>query len=406
MERSNSISLSPDSINSILTLRYNSEINPILPKLTASDFTSTVNETSIEYIKNILIDNLKNSIQEKCRKVSIALSGGIDSTLNLALLREAFPDLHISAISMKFADSVDETPQAGKIAEHFDAEHQVINLENFLIELPKAISITKQPFWDLHWYHIVKKAKVNGDFLVSGDGGDELFGGYTFRYQKFLSLAKQNSSPIERVKAYLQCHERDWVEDQEELFGKKAKFSWESIHEKLIPYFDNSLSLIQQVFLADYNGKLLYNFSPVNSALHNGLAIKSVTPLLSKEVIEYAPHLAPNLKYDEKNNVGKLPLRTVLEDYIDYNMLTQTKQGFSVNTQNLWKSYGYKLCENYLNDARIVNEGWINSSWIEKNLKFEQDIKYINKFLGLLAFEIWYRVCHTSEMSPDTLLEA
>ena len=268
MEESNSISLSPDSIKTILTLRYNSEIPPILPKLTMNDFSSTRNESSIEFIKKSMTNTLKNSIPDNCKKVSIALSGGIDSTLNLAILRETFPDLHISAISMKFANSVDETPQASKIAKHFGAEHQIINLENFLIELPKAISITKQPFWDLHWYHIVKQAKTNGDYLISGDGGDELFGGYTFRYQKFLSLVNSNSSSAERVKAYLQCHERDWVQDQEDLFGSKTDFSWEQIHKKLLSYFDNSLSLIQQVFLADYNGKLLYNFSPVNTALH------------------------------------------------------------------------------------------------------------------------------------------
>ena len=406
MEKSNSISLSPDSIKSILTLRYNSEIHPILPKLTSEDFATTINTSSTEYIQKSIINTLKKSIKKDCKRISIALSGGIDSALNLALLRETFPDLEISAISMKFADSVDETPQASKIAQHFAAEHQVIDLKNFLIELPKAISITKQPFWDLHWYHIVKKAKTNGDYLVSGDGGDELFGGYTFRYQKFLSLANQNSTPIERVRAYLQCHERDWVEDQEELFGKKTNFTWEKIHEKLFPYFDNSLPLIQQVFLADYNGKLLYNFSPVNSALHEGFDITSIAPLLSNEIIQYASHLDPTLKYDEKNDIGKVPLRKLLENYIDDNMLTQTKQGFSVNTQNLWKSYGYRLCENYLNEARIVNEGWINPSWIENNLKFEQDVKHINKFLGLLAFEIWHRLFITTEMEPDTLLEA
>jgi len=405
VEKSNLISLSPDSIKNILTLRYNPSVNPILPKLTWNDFTSTNNESLIEFIEKSMKKTLQNSIDDDCKKISIALSGGIDSTLNLVLLRKTFPNLQISAISMHFADSVDETPQAAKIAEHFGADHEVIHLDNFLVELPKAISITKQPFWDLHWYHIVKKAKSNSDYLVSGDGGDELFGGYTFRYQKFLSLVDQNSSPIERVKAYLQCHERDWVQDQEDLFGKKAEFLWRKIHENLLPYFDNSLSLIQQVFLADYNGKLLFNFSPANSAFHEHFSIKSIVPLLSEEMISYATHLKSNLKYDEKNNVGKLPLRKLLAKYIDNNLLTQTKQGFSVNTVNLWKSYGYKLCKMYLHEARIVNDGWINASWLENKLKSELDVKYINKFLGLLAFEIWYRIFITKDLSPDTKLE-
>jgi len=160
VEKSNSISLSPDSIKNILTLRYNSSVNPILPKLTWNDFTSTNNESSIEFIEKSMKKTLQNSIDDDCKKISIALSGGIDSTLNLVLLRKTFPNLQISAISMHFADSVDETPQAAKIAEHFGADHEVIHLDNFLVELPKAISITKQPFWDLHWYHIVKKSEI------------------------------------------------------------------------------------------------------------------------------------------------------------------------------------------------------------------------------------------------------
>lgn len=396
--------LSHESIKNILTLRYNLEINPLLPKLTADDFNSSINDSSIEFIKKSIKNTIKKSIPSNCNKVSIALSGGVDSTLNLALLREVFPDLNISAITMKFADSVDETLQASKIARHFNAEHQIINLENFFIELPKAISITKQPFWDLHWHHIVKQARANGNYLVSGDGGDELFGGYTFRYQKFLSLVNTNSSPVERVKAYLQCHERDWVQDQDKIFGKKIEFTWKQIHQKLLVYFDNSLSLIQQIFLADYNGKLLYNFNQVNSALHDGFSIIPVAPLLSEEMISFASRLSPNIKFDEKTNIGKLPLRKLLENYIDSDMLTQTKQGFSVNTSNLWKSYGYKLCEKYLNDARIVKEEWISASWIEKNLKIDLDVKHINKFLGLLALEIWYKIFITKEMNENTTL--
>jgi len=405
VEKSNLISLSPNSIKNILTLRYNPSISPTLPKLTWNNFTSTNNESSIKFIEKSMVNTLQNSVGDDCKKISIALSGGIDSTLNLALLRKTFPNLQISAISMRFADSIDETPQAAKIAEHFGADHEIIHLDNFLVELPKTISITKQPFWDLHWYHIVKKAKSYGDYLVSGDGGDELFGGYSFRYQKFLSLVNHDSSPVERVEAYLQCHERDWVEDQADLFGKKTEFSWGEIHENLLPYFDNSLSLIQQVFLADYNGKLLFNFSPVNSAFHEYFNIKSIVPLLSEEMISYATHLESNLKYDEKNNIGKLPLRKLLSNYINDNLLTQTKQGFSVNTVNLWKSYGYKLCKMYLHEARIVNDGWIDLSWLENNLKSELDVKYINKFLGLLAFEIWYRIFVTNEMDSNTLLE-
>ena len=153
------------------------------------------------------------------KKICIALSGGIDSTLILTLIKKTVPDLQVDAISIKFASSVDETQNASKIAAKLDANHHIVYVENYLRELPKAISIIKLPFWDLHWYHVVKKSQSISKYLASGDGGDELFGGYTFRYKKFLSLTNVNSTPLEKVKAYLLCHERDHVPDQEKIFG-------------------------------------------------------------------------------------------------------------------------------------------------------------------------------------------
>ncbi len=323
------------------------------------------------------------------------------------MLRKTLPDITIDAISIKFAESVDESVHAKKIAQKFEANQHVVYIENYLQELPKAISITKLPFWDLHWYHVVKKAKSISKSLASGDGGDELFGGYTFRYEKFLSMINSNSSTLEKAKAYLHCHERDWVPDQEKIFGKKIRFSWNAIYATLKSYFDNPLSPLAQVFLADFNGKLLYNWLPLNTKFHKHFGIKLFAPLLSQNLISYATHLPYTMKYDYHENKGKLILRKILSKYVPDKLIANTKQGFSVNTLNLWKSYGHDLYNYYLSDAQTVKEGWISKDWIRKSLqKLDQEtnIRYVNKFLGLLAFEIWYRIFVTKEMKSSSVL--
>ena len=338
--------------------------------------------------------------------MALSLSSGVDSTLITAILRKEFPSLNIESISVTFADSVDESPAAKKISEKFETNHHILYLDNFLRELPKAISIVKQPFWDLHWYYVVKKSKSLSNLLLSGDGGDELFGGYTFRYQKFLSSVNHNSSVQDRVLAYLECHERDWVQDQEKLFDKKMDFSWEEIHLVLKEYFTNDLHPLIQVFLADYNGKLLHNMLPLYNIIHNYFKINNIAPLLSSELISIATHLPKELKYDSRTNSGKLVLRKMLQQFNVDKLVTQQKQGFSVDTANLWKNYGYKLCKYYLTDARIAKEGWINSEWISKHLaNTELDVRIVNKFLGLLAFEVWYRLFISNEMKSDDLLD-
>ena len=404
--KSTTIHTNPSEICNILTLRYNPKIKPLLPIKTWKDFQSDNTVISVEHIENSILGSLKQKIESnKIKKISIALSGGIDSTLILAILRKTFPDIEIEAITIKFAESVDESPVAAKIAQNFEANHHIVYLENYLEELPKAISIIKMPFWDLHWYHVVKKSQSLSKYLASGDGGDELFGGYTFRYKKFLSLTTQNSTPLDKVKAYLQCHERDRVPDQEDLFDAKAEFTWDAIYKTLLPYFDNSLPSLDQVFLADYNGKLLYNFSPVNTRILNHFLVEGISPLLSDLIIGTATRIPNVKKYDQNKNLGKLPLRELLKRYNAISFVTDQKLGFNVDTKNLWELYGKSICTEYLLDSSIVSDGWINKKWITSHInRSDLDVRYINKFLGLLAFEIWYRLFVTRDMNANTRL--
>ena len=388
-------------ISSVLTLRYDLTQKIILPKITTRNFHNST--PSITKVENIIEKSLTKT---KPNKIAIALSGGVDSTLALHFLKKSFPDSKINAISIKFSDSVDESKLAAKIAEHFDVDQHIVSVDNYLKELPKAISIVKMPFWDLHWYYVAKKAQTMAKHIATGDGGDELFGGYVFRYKKFLSLVTRKSSPLQKVKAYLQCHERDSVVDQEDLFGKKSAFSWKKIHDKLLPYFDNSLSLIDQVFLADYNGKLLYNFSLVNKRINDNFKLTGITPLLSRELISYTMGVSSKYKYDKRNNLGKLLLRKILAKHNLDSLVSNQKLGFSVNTTNLWSSYGKKIFQYYFSNARTVRDGWINQDWIDKHVQSKNpDVRYVNKFLGLLAFEIWYRLFITKEIKSNTLLD-
>jgi len=392
-------------IKEVLSLRYCPSIDDNKNKFISNNFLPEEKLNYLAHIEKLISLEIENKVKEN--HVSVALSGGVDSTLVMSLLRKTKPDIKIDAISLKFADSVDETKIARNIANKFNADHHIISIENFLEYLPKAISIIKMPFWDTHWFHMVKTASKFSTSLVSGDGGDELFGGYTFRYQKYLSNFNSNMSPLDRVKLYLECHERDWVPDQIELFESKPNFSWDEIYSKIIPYFDNLLSPLDQVFLADINGKLLYNWIPLNTSFHNFFNLKPITPILSKELMQYAPHLRNSIKYDQNKNIGKLPLRKILSKHISPELITPNKQGFSVNTINLWNSYGKEICHYYLDNARIITDKWINEIWVKKHLKRldeNPDVRYINKFLGLLAFEIWYRIFITKEMNPEIKL--
>ena len=399
--------INPSSLVNILTLRYHPSIEPNLPPKNSKDFLADDKPIDIQSFENLICNEMQNKLETLGDKeISIALSGGVDSTLVLALLRKIKPEVKLHAVSIKFANSVDETPAASKIAERFNAEHHIIHLENYLSELPKAISIIKLPFWDLHWYYVVKKSSTLSKILLSGDGGDELFAGYTFRYNKFLSLTSDNSTPLEKVKAYLECHERDRVSDQDDIFTKKCNFSWDAIYNRLLPFFDNELDRINQVCLADYNGKLLYNFNPINSGIINEFDMNLLTPLLTEKLLCIAPHIPMKYKYDEQNNIGKLPLRKLVEKHNASSLISTEKLGFNVNTLNLWKAQGHDLCKEFFDNSELVKAGWINKEWITKYIDNpDLNVKYVNKFLGLLAGEVWHRLFITKNMNSEETLD-
>jgi len=398
--------LSFDKISNILTLRYDPNNQSTLKKINGNDFLpkSSVNLNKIK-------DILKNSIQTKLNSQSnltVALSGGVDSTLLLSLTKELFPDIRITAITITFPYSDDESESAANIAHHFDIDHKIIPVDNFLKELPTAISILKEPYYDvMNWYYLVKNTSSISNILLTGDGADEIFGGYTFRYSKFLEKITDNSSPIEKVKAYLECHERDWVPDQENIFEKKLGFSWNKIYDILEPFFNNNLSALDQLFLADFNGKLMHNFVPNYKKFYDFFQISYVSPFLDNSVIEHGLHLHPTEKYDSSNNIGKLPLRSLLSKDVSSLLFPKLKQGFVVNTSSLWDSYGKEICKHYLFDSRIVKDGFISEQWIKRNFikaDSDKDIRYINKFFSILGFEIWYRIFVTKDMkSSETL---
>ena len=394
-----------ESIKQILTLRYSTNLETSSQKLVPEDFETKQITNPENVIEQSIRKSISTELDSNYKKIGISLSSGIDSTLVLALLRKEFPSTDIESISVKFSESTDETDISKKISEKFQTNHHILEIDNFLEELPKAISIVKQPFWDLHWYYLVKKMKSLTNVFLSGDGGDELFGGYTFRYKKFLELTNENSNTKEKIISYLNCHERDWVPDQELIFGNECKFNWEEIYQILEPYFNNSLSNLTQVFLADYNGKLLHNMQPLYSSIHEHFDIQNITPIQNNQSIKLSCQIPNSMKYDYKTNSGKILLRHLVEKFDIKNLISSKKQGFSVNTVNMWNSYGKMIFLHYFDKSRLIEDKILNLNWIEKYVnKSTIDVRYVNKLLGILALEIWYRLFITQDLNSNEKL--
>jgi asparagine synthase (glutamine-hydrolysing) len=410
------------NVANLLTLRYDPD----------ADHNKTIREISFQEVlsyrqaSNQVIPSFKDvetALRKEIRttivglgpdRISMAISTGIDSNVVFCLVKKEFPDLDINCLTVAFDnedDSKNEAIAARRIAQTHDANFEEIVVYNPLKDLPLQISIVKEPRWNIYQYYFIEKASRISKVLFTGDGGDELFGGYTFRYKKFIDNLNLGSSWLDRVRLYLICHERDWVTDQELVFGPNVKFSWSSIYRILKKYFDNALEPLEQVLLADYHGKLMHDFIPANQRYFSYFDINGVAPLLSHDVISLSTKIPATMKYDHETNTGKIQLREIIRRAGSSklsSLVEDKKMGFSIDLTRLWTNYGRDIVTANLDRARIFEDKLINRDWYIKTLHRIDEDKYavrdISKMLQLLSLEIWYKLFVTSEISAKSCL--
>jgi len=393
MSNASLINLKRHIIN-IMTLRYDPLEPPSIRLRNWQDFLPQEYENPNKKLEELVKKVLEEEVIDKgYRKVAIALSGGVDSTFILSMLRKISPNIKINAICATFRDIYDETEKAEKIAKKYKCNFHIVEIIDPFIKLRDLIRITGEPRWNLYFYYVLEKASKDNDIILTGDGGDELFGGYIFRYHKFLSNLKEEDCWKEKVINYIECHERDWVPDQEKLFGTRMNFKWDEIYELLRHYFDNPLNPLDQVFLADFNGKLVFDWIPTNKKLSKYLGIEYFAPFLEEEIIDFATHLPNRYKYDYNSNIGKKILRDLLE--CENIFLDFQKIGFGMDLPRIWEMTGKSWFNLYLSsNSIVVNNGIVNEEWLKKAYEkatFEKSPRYINKLLSILSLEIWLR---------------
>jgi asparagine synthase (glutamine-hydrolysing) len=388
------------SISSQEILNYRQASNPV---------------PSSKEVETLLRTKIREKIEELGpQRLSAAISAGIDSNVVLCLVKEEFPNMDLDCLTVSFDnedDSKSEIRAAKGIAQSYNADFHEIYVYNPLKDLPLLISIVKEPRWNIYQYYFIEKASTISKFLFTGDGGDELFGGYTFRYKKFIENMPSVNSWLDRVRLYLLCHERDWVTDQESMFGANTKFSWTDIYQILKEYFDNALEPLEQVLLADYHGKLMYDFVPANQRYFDHFDINGVAPLLSDDIIALSGKIPAGMKYDYKNNIGKIQLREIIRRAGSpelIHLIEDKKMGFSVDLSKLWINHGKDVVTSNLDKARIFEDKIINRDWYIKALhrinEVECDVRDISKMLQLLSLEIWYKLFVTSEITAKSYL--
>ena len=183
-------------------------------------------------------------------------------------------------------------------------------------------------------------------------------------------------------------------------------FDWESIYSLLRPFFDNELDPLDQVFMADYHGKLMYDFVPTNKKFFDHFNLLGIAPLLDTSIIDMSFKMPPSLKYDRTVNKGKIPLRKIIANH-DIDRISNAKIGFGMDLKALWIRVAKEMVTSNLDKARIFEDKLIKKEFYDRSLKRIDetlDVRYISKLLQLLSLEIWYKMFVTFEISSKSSL--
>jgi asparagine synthase (glutamine-hydrolysing) len=334
--------------------------------------------------------------------VGAFLSGGVDSSLIVSIMSRLQTEVKTFAIGFKDS-GYDEAPHAKAIADHLGCdhrEHYVTPRESLdlLLELP---AIYDEPFADssaIPTYIVSRFAREHVKVALTGDGGDELFGGYsTYPWIAIFSPLLGIPSPLragaawglqklgpEKIKRHVPLLRIDEAWEQFLYLNERTIAKRDDVGRMLNFPVDNSL--IETVFYQKFQAALprgglqaalyaeahTYLVDDILTKVDRAsmaVSLETRIPFLDPRVAEFATSLSAESKMGRWKLQKKKVLRALLARYLPTQMFERPKHGFSVPLHNWFRGELRWLLQEYLNKGRIDREGLFNSSAVEEMVK-------------------------------------
>jgi asparagine synthase (glutamine-hydrolysing) len=394
------------------------------------------------------IDAVEKALMEAVKLRMIAdvplgafLSGGVDSTTVVALM-QAQSNRSVKTFTIGFREhDYDEATHAKCIAKHLGTEHTelYVTAQEALDVVPLLASMYDEPFADasqIPTFLISKLARQSVTVSLSGDGGDELFGGYT-RYSltksmskylktvpkplrkvaarmiysmspagidRFYGLAKPLISGKKRVAAVGdKAHKfAGFLElDGPEAIYLRALSHWESPTEVVLGSFEpTSVSeFIQQcrwlhgieevMMLTDLVHYLPDDILTKVDRASMAVSLEARVPILDHRIVELAWRLPLHFKI--RNGVSKWILRQVLYKYVPAALVDRPKMGFAVPIDSWLRGPLRPWAEDLLAHDALKRQGIFNVERIrrrwEEHLSGARNWQYL--IWDVLMFQDW-----------------
>jgi len=403
---------------------------------------SLINDDSENEIISDVADTLSDSVKRHMVAdvpVSGFLSGGLDSSLIIAIAKKAQHDLSTYTISTSKRDKkIEQMPEDEKyakiVASIFNLDHNVIKIDaDILSELPRMARTLDEPIGDpaaINTYLICRAARQEGvKVILSGMGADEIYLGYR-RHKATLLALKYNKLPVFLKFAIAKIAKRIPVK----IFGNGFKLGrwlrrflsfatlpFSEAYMRSYSYFD-TYELKQMLrdeyasfvpnIVCDHNDlfKAKYKNDPVNQMCNidtqmfmlglnltytdrasMAASVEVRVPFIDKLVVSKAMQIPGSLKI--KGGTLKYVLKKSAEKYLPNKIIYRPKAAFGAPIRSWISNELSDMVDDLLSERNIVSRGFFNYPFIKKMIENDRGGLADNAYqiYQLLTLELWCR---------------
>lgn len=369
------------------------------------------------------------------------LSGGVDSSTIVALM-QAQSSRPVRTFTIGFdEDDYDEARHAKAVSAHLGTEHTELYLgaADVMAVIPRLADIYDEPFGDssqLPTYLVAAMAREHVTVCLSGDAGDELFGGYN-RYfwgrslwsrmqgvprglRRLAGFGMRSVSPRswDRLGRHLPRRLRQPTlgDRMHKLAGIMDVASADELYLRLISQVDDSQSIVIGAYEqptwadseadcfalsergADFTERMMFHdqvgylcddiLVKVDRAAM-AVSLETRIPFLDHRLLEFAWSLPLRMKI--RNGQGKWLLRQVLYRYVPQALIERPKQGFGVPLDSWLRGPLRDWAEDLLDESRLRREGYFQPEPIRQ--KWREHLSgrrnWQHWLWNVLMFQLW-----------------
>jgi asparagine synthase (glutamine-hydrolysing) len=365
----------------------------------------------VDEFRTLLIDAVRDRLVADV-PVGAFLSGGNDSSLVVAIMAREL-GVRAKTYSVGFANSASSEHRAARqIAQHLGADHHELLVHPSAVELlPTIVDALDEPNGDsscLPVYLLSRFARQGVTVALSGDGGDELFGGY----ERYTHTIREAASLRFRL-GFLKRHWRWWSAGRAYVGDRilpMTEPTLRSLVERIEPETEQLLSAMRAV--VNGGGPVLHRLRTLDATLYMPgavlakvdrmsmqFALEVRSPLLDARIGMWAQELQASMLNDgitAKKIVKQLALR-----YLPEEIVNRPKMGFGVPDQCWSQDRFLDLADALLTGPACKLRAWLEPRKLREHLAGQREPSRFNVYQiwEILVLEQWLRKAAGSQQS-------